>query len=103
MEYGNEYTTLGTNLKYKLEIEAEGFSMDTDGFEVDITCGMKSQHFDKENLETDDQGNWYVCFDTQALGPGRLFATVTAYVPDDDYPDGLRREVERLELIPVRA
>ena len=91
---------LGTRLKYVLEIEASGFSMDTDNFCVDLIRGPKVIHLEKGELEYDDE-NWYVCFDTNELGPGIITAKVTAYVPDTDFADGIRTEVQKITLEPV--
>lgn len=103
MDYVEEHTYLGTELKYLLEIEAEGFSMMANNFEVEVTCGSKKLHFNRSDLVLDSSGKWYVCFNTSQLGAGKLFAKVTAYVPDDAFEDGIRTEVERVELIPVRG
>ena len=103
MEYSNDYTYLGTKLKYRLEIEAGGFSMLNDNFEVDIIRGPNVLHFTKYQCELGEDKNWYVCFDTKDLGVGRITAKVTAFVPDTDYPGGVRKEVQRLDLIPVRG
>lgn len=102
MEYAQEHTYLGTELKYLLQIEADNFSMDEDNFEVDIYCGIKSIHFNKSDMDPGEDG-WYVTIDTKDLCIGKIFAKVTAYVPDSDFPDGLRKEVEKIELIPIRA
>lgn len=96
-------TYIGTKLKYIIEIGSSGFSMESDRFTVDIMRGNNAMHFEKYDMETDDQGNWYVCFDTLALGTGRVTAKVTAYVPDDDYEDGFRVEVQKIDLVNIKA
>lgn len=103
MAVSNEQTYLGTELKYLIEITASGFSMADDDFEVEIIRGSKVLHFDKTDMETDEQGNWYVCFDTKDLKTGKISARITAHVPDNDYPDGIRDEVQRIDLITVKA
>lgn len=98
-----EYAYLGTELKFLVEIEAEDFDMDLDDFEVEIIRGSKTLHFGKEDMFKDDENNWYVCFDTQDLKTGKISARIIAYVPDADFPDGTRTEVQRLDLITVKA
>ena len=104
MDYlSNDSTYIGTRLKYVLEIAAQGFSMEKDRFCVDICRGPNTLHFDKLDLEFDDDGNYYVCFDSLALGTGKVYAVVTAYVPDTDYPDGFRKEVQKIDLLQIKA
>lgn len=97
----DELSYLGTRLKYAIEIGAGGFNMMEDNFTVDIMRGPNTLHFDKEDLELDANGHFYVCFDTMALGSGKVSARVTAYVPDTDFKDGVRVEVQKLDLINI--
>lgn len=92
---------VGTELKFKIDIEAEGFSMDTDDFNVVICRRNVKQVFNKQDLINDGEGNYYVCFDTADFGTGTISAIVTAYVPDTDFPDGLRTEVVAMDLVTV--
>ncbi len=94
-----ERTFVGTMLKYALTIEAEGFSMADDDFEVLLKRGPNSLLLKKDDLVVDEHGQYYVCFDSKPLGPGIVSAVITAKVPDDDFPDGVRDEVYKLELV----
>ena len=97
-----EYAFLGTKLKFALNISAQGFNIDEDEFCVDIRRGDKTLHFDKDDLVVDDNDQYYVCFDSADLGGGLIEATITAFVPDDDFEDGVRTEVVKLNLISVK-
>ena len=90
----------GTELKFLVEIEASGFSMETDDFTVTIKRGTKQRVFAKNELVHLDE-YYYVCFDTAEFGSGMIQAIVTAYVPDADFPDGLRTEVFAMDLLKV--
>ena len=90
---------VGTDLKFKLDITSPGFSMETDDFEVDLSRGQNTLHFEKEDLVVDDQDNYYVCFSSSALGAGTVKATITAHVPDEDFEDGIRDEVYKFDLV----
>lgn len=93
---------VGTELKYALNIEAEGFDMWEHEFEVDIVRGQKRIHIPKDAMViSDDQ--FFLCFDTRELGTGRVYAYVTAHVPDADFPDGIRDEVQKLELFIIHS
>lgn len=94
---------IGTELKFLVEIGAGGFSMADDRFTVDIMRGNNVLHFEKEDMELDRNGNWYVCFDTLALGTGIVTAKITAYIPDDDYVDGFRTEIQKMTLLTIKA
>ena len=87
---------------YLIEIGAGGFDMLRDKFSVDILRGPNCLHFDKADMEVDESGHWYVCFDTMALGTGKVTAKVTAFVPDTDYPDGFRSEVQKIDLVIIK-
>lgn len=90
---------VGTDLKYALSVSAEGFSMIDDEFEVLLTCGKNQLLLHKEDLVVDKNDNYYVCFSSLDLGPGIVTATVTAHVPDDDFEDGFRDEVQKFTLV----
>ena len=94
-----ENTYVGTDLKYALNIAAEGFNMDDDEFEVLLTCGQKQLLLRKEDLVVDEGGQYYVCFSSVDLGPGVVIAKVTAHIPDDDFEDGFRDEVMKFTLV----
>lgn len=100
---------IGTDLKFLITIEAANFDMETDDFTVDIVRGLNRLHFDKSDLVVEEYTetvnneevtklHYYVCFDSAELGVGVVYAIVTAYVPDDDFDDGLRTEVYKIEL-----
>lgn len=93
----NDNTITGTELKYKVVITATGFSMDTDDWSVTISRGTTSHTYEKADCIHGADG-WYVCFDTADYGPGDYYATLTAYVPDTDLPDGLRTERKKVYL-----
>lgn len=97
----NDKIFVGTELKFKIDIEAEGFSMEDDDFNVVIQRRNVKKVFNKEGLIKDGEGNYYVCFDTAEFGVGTISAVVTAYVPDTDFPDGLRTEVYAMDLVNI--
>lgn len=94
-----EHVFVGTKLKFAISISSPGFDMTEDDFTVDIRRGAKTIHFDKEDLVVDENDQYYVCFDTAELGGGLIEAIITAFVPDDDFDDGIRTEVVKLRLL----
>ena len=99
----DDETFLGTEKKYLLEIKSSGFNMETDDFNVTIKRGANEIHLEKSDLVQDNLGNFYITFDTADLGTGVASITVTAYVPDSDFPDGLRTEVEKFNLVRIKS
>ena len=92
----------GTTLKYLLEIQADGFDMTDDDFDVKLACQAtgKTITLSKSDLVYDGDGdNWYVIFDSREIGPGIVDATVTAHVPDSDCPGGMRDEIAVIRRI----
>lgn len=96
-----EGAILGTELKFKITIEAQGFSMVDNDFTVEIVRGNKRKMFAKEDLVYDGEGNYYVCFDTAEFGAGAVYAIVTAFVPDTDFGDMFRTEVQKVNLLTI--
>lgn len=90
---------VGTKLKYAVNITASGFNIGQDNFEIDLFNGKNTLHFDKSDLPYDTNGQYYLCFDSEKLGEGLVVAKVTAHVPDNDYPGGIRDEVDFLDLV----
>ncbi len=89
---------VGTELKFALDITADGFDMDNDGWSVTVKGSLGSVRIDKSDCIDDGESNWFFTFDSTAVGPGQPVAIVTAYVPDNDFPDGLRTEVDKVNL-----
>lgn len=98
----NDTFYIGTDLKFLLDIQAEGFSMTDDDFSVTLTCANKSVELQKEDIATDGDGNYYLLVDTTQFGNGTLVATVKASVPDDDFPSGIRHEVAVIGLCIIK-
>lgn len=90
-----------TNLKYKVEISAEGFSQENDPWNVLVKDQFKRVQFnvDKDDCFRDSEGGYYFLF-TDAL-TGRYDATTTVNIPDDDYDDGYMRIVDRQHFVDV--
>ena len=99
----------GDEHKFAIKLEAEGFSMDTDDFEIEIIGTGKSLKGYKNPTagsgtdviiykETTGQGEeqqstWYCIVDTSKLNAGNLRAVATAYIPDAHANDGVRKEL----------
>lgn len=97
----NDKIFVGTELKFKIDIEAEGFSMVDDDFNIVVQKRNVKKVFNKADLRKDGEGNYYVCFDTAEFGPGTVSAVATAYVPDSDFEDGFRTEVYAMDLVNI--
>lgn len=96
------FVFLGTKLKYLVIITAAGFSMVEHNFDIVLSRGPKSKKFEKDELVFDGE-NYFLAFDTSDFGAGDLNATVTAYVPDSDFSDGIRTEVFKTKLTNIKA
>ena len=88
----------GTEVKFLIELECEGFDITRDDFNVEVVRGSTSQVLQKADMPHDDDG-YYLCFDTADFGTGVINAIITAYVPDTDFADGFRTEKVKDELI----
>ncbi len=108
----NDKAFYGTERKYIVEIVSPGFDMVRDDFEIELKRGNISKVFHKEDLvvETEtatvnneevETTNYYLCFDTKDFGKGVITAIITAHVPDADFDDGIRDEVDKFDLLNV--
>ena len=96
---------LGTEKKYIIKIESTGFDMEEDEFEVIIKRGSNVLTFTKEDIiqDRDEEENWYITFNTSDLGAGVASMTVIAHVPDNDFPDGIRDEVDKFNFLRIKS
>lgn len=93
-------TLIGTDLKFTLALTASGFDPETDDWHVDILRGNKVvETFQRDDLAQTEDGTWVLCIETENYGTGPYDILVTAHVPDDDFPDGIRTELYRQKLI----
>ena len=95
-------TYVGTELKFAFTIAASGFDMEEDNFQIQLKGAKKSLLIPKEDCFTDDNDQWYFTFDSSKLGTGMVNAIFTAFVPDDDFEDGYRTEVTKIDLIYIK-
>lgn len=93
---------IGSELKYAIEITAQGFSMDDDDFTVYI---MKGRNIVKEYAKSDlkvENGTYLLCINTEEVGLGSFDVAAKAEVPDDHFEDGFRTEIERVQAFSVK-
>jgi hypothetical protein len=93
----------GTELKFSLDIEIEGFSMFDDDFKVAIKNTKTLVEIPKEEMILTDDDKFLFTIDTKEIGTGDYYIFVTAYVPDDDFDDGFRTEVQKQLLCIVTS
>lgn len=91
---------VGTDLKFAINIQCQGFSMDDDEFEITLVNGKNRLELSKDDL-VKDNNTWYLCFDSTELGHGDVTMIVCAYVPDADFEDGVRKEVLETTLCQI--
>lgn len=93
----------GTELKFVLDIDIEGFSMDSDDFKVTIKNTKNEITIPKSEMLLTENDEWLFTVDTAQMGTGDYYVIVTAYVPDTDFEDGLRTEVQKQLLCVVTS
>lgn len=97
-----ESVILGTEVKFAVNITADGFDMGTDDFTVMIMKGHNVvKEFAKEDLVIDGD-TYLLCIDTNEIGVGNFDAAITAKVPDGHFQDGFRTEIVRQQLLTVK-
>ena len=86
----------GEEKKVQITITRTGFVMNDDDFKVKLSWGLMGQSMTitKDQMFSNDSDEWFFVFDSSPM-IGPITAECTYYVPDSDYPDGLRTEVNR--------
>ena len=90
----------GSDIKVKVELVCEGFDMDLNEWSVTVYLGGKKAHtYAKADCARDDDGGWYCCISRSHLKKnGVLTLVATAEVPDTDFPDEIRHEVDKVQI-----
>ena len=100
----------GSEIKFTINLQAEGFSMDEDEFDIEVASPRSSVVGHKtpggedptdvvifKETVTPEQGDpvdvWYAIVDTQNLNVGDMRVIATAYITDSDANDGVRNEI----------
>ena len=88
---------LGTEFKLNVHLEPlDGFHMSDYDFEVALyVYTNRKVVFQKSKLKKVDDDNYLLMVETAdalRIGRGRINAEITAYIPDNDFSDGLRTE-----------
>ena len=86
----------GEEKKCQITITRTGFVMNDDDFKLKLSWGLMGQSMTitKDQMFSNDRDEWFFVFDSSPM-IGPITAECTYYVPDGDYPDGLRTEVNR--------
>ena len=84
----------GDEAKYQIRIDAEGFNMETDDFEIELLWGMLGRKLTIQKSDTIfSVDGFFFVFQTDDM-VGRVTARCTYYIPDIDCLDGRRTEVD---------
>ena len=92
----------GEMVKFKITINQQGFVQNEDNFRVRLTYGMLKKEIviEKSEMISNSQDEWFFMFPTEDM-IGLVMASCEFDVPDGDYPDGYRREVDRQYILAV--
>ena len=100
----------GDEVKFAINIEFPGFSMDDDEFDIEVKSGNTSVKGYKnpeeespglvifketvQEPETEEEvSTWYAIADTQSLATGTMRVIATAYIVDANANDGVRKDI----------
>ena len=101
MNEGRYY--VGEKLKFRITLTAEGFDQEKDNYDIDFYCGDNEvKHFNQGNMKKGLDGNHYLLIETDGMQPGVMRIVITAYIPDVDFDDNVRKEIESISLGPLR-
>ena len=97
-----ERAWVGTGLKFAVTITAEGFDQGEDDWKVVFQCGRNTIELTKADMVVEGE-DFIATVDTALLGAGTLSATTYAYVPDDDWDGGIRTEIDKQDILYLKA
>lgn len=100
MDNGRYY--IGTDLKFKITLTADGFDQSRDDYDIDFYCGTQVKHYNQSHMITGSDGFHYLCIKTDDLAPGMMKMVITAHIPDRDFSEGVRKEIESITLGPIK-
>lgn len=90
---------IGTDIKINVHLDRlDGYRMS----DIDFTCDFfiytnRKITVKKEEMVKVDDDNYIACFESTKLGVGKIMCRVTACIPDADFEDGLRTEIETVD------
>lgn len=87
----------GTKFKLNVNMEAiDGFHLSDIDFEIEVftSSRYKVQKIPKPEAIKVDDDNYIIRVDTNICGSGDYYMTLTAYIPDTDFEEGVRTEVK---------
>ena len=93
----------GTELKFLLDITSMGFNMVDDDFFIVVKNMKGSITIPKEDMVLTEDDKFIFTVNTATLGTGDYYVIVTAQVPDEDFDDGFRQEVQKALLCTVTS
>lgn len=99
----NDRFYTGDDLKFQITLTAEGFDQTSCNYNIDLYCGKNVQHFDQDDVKEGADGKFYLPIPKTKLSPGLMKMVITAHVPDDDFADGIRDEVEVINLGTIKS
>lgn len=88
----NDGYYIGSDLKFRVNISAPGFDQSRDEYYIDVYCGEKHKRYSNSDVKEGTDG-YYLPIETEGLDPGQLKFVITAFVPDEDFNDGTRRQI----------
>lgn len=92
-------SNIGTELKINVHVEPiDDFHMS----DYDFSCRFyiytnRYVELKKSDMIRVDDDNYIACIDSSELGTGTIKMCITARIPDADFSDGLRTEVETVD------
>lgn len=118
----------GDEIKFAINIEATGFDMDTDDFDIEVKSGNTSVKGYKDSTKSQDTAvrvfyeektvqpdteegeepqepvtvkEWYAIVNTATLAVGQMRVISTAYIVDANADDGIRKsiDVKKLDIL----
>lgn len=90
-------SSIGTEFKINVHVEPiDGLHMDDYGFTCRFYVMYTGKYVEvaKEQMIRIDPDNYMAVVDSRRLGKGSVTLRITALIPDPDFPDLLRTEVE---------
>ena len=93
---------IGTDLKFKIDIQCAGFQMQRDDFSITLHQPNKNVTLHKTDLLEDENHDFYLTLNSNDFAPGIIQMIVEVKVADSDFEDGFRNEVTVIDLCKIK-
>ena len=99
----NSSVLFGTDVKFKIAIDAEDFNIETDNIRLIVYIGgAEAKVYEKTDLVYIEEQGYFLCIETKDFETGQYDIVTQLDIPDPAFEDNIRTEIYRNNLVFVK-